>query len=574
MTQEKGFQKSCFWLGEPGEEAFAWLYQPVTPSATAIVLCPPMGHEYIHTHRSYRYLAETLAQQGITVLRLDVYGVGDSAGTLLDADLFTHWQANIVAAVHYLAGLTSIQQVGLFGIRMGASLAMLTADTAHANFVVVWNPVLNGKRYVRELKAVSRMGETDSVAATDFYEAGGFPISLDLEAALKTLAPDNFGIASAKHMAVLVATENDAQIEVITPMLGAECHLTCLLAQGYTEMMAEPQFTLVPEASIAQVVEWVTALPSTHTTAKLARAVTTNIVLCHRDYRERACWRNHVFAIECNPPTPPKAVLVLANSGSVHHVGPNRLYVEISRSLAAEGIAVVRVDLANLGDSANKERADENTTYPQGAVVDIQGVIAGLTQSFAHVPIYLGGVCSGAHTSFHTALADDIGLRGVIIINPLTFYWQPGMSLEIPVGYEVNREAKHYETSLKSKSSWKKLLTGKVDYFYLLRFVIKLLGKKVRSAYVGAKERLGLVKQTRLASDISRILAHAIQITFIFSQKDPSYSILLEEGGITVRQLQKKGRIGLHTIADANHTFSKAHYRTHLIQTLKQVIDH
>lgn len=573
MTQDRGFQKSCFWLGEPGEEAFAWLYQPETPTATAIVLCPPVGHEYIHTHRSYRYLSEALAQKGVTVLRLDLYGTGDSAGTLLEANLWAHWQANIVAAVHYLSGMATVQQVGLFGMRIGASLAMLTADSVQANFVVVWNPVLKGKRYVRELKVVSRMAPADSVAVADFYEAGGFPISQDLEAALENLEPDSFHMNTVNHLAVLVGPENTVQVDTIIDTLAAQGQLTRLPAHGYSDMMAEPQFTQVPKQAIAHVVEWVTALPLTGHAVKTSVAVEkTRLLLFHRDYSERACWRNQIFAIECNPQTPPKAVLVLVNSGSVHHVGPNRLYVEISRSLAAEGIVVVRADLANLGDSANKEREDENVTYPQGAVADAQAIIAGLKQAFPQLPLYLGGVCSGAHTSFHTALAGDIGLRGVIIINPLAFYWQPGMSLEIPVGYEVNREATHYETSLKNKESWKKLFTGKVDYFYLMGFVIKWLCKKVHRTYAGIIERLGLVQQTRLASDISRILDQSIQMTFIFSQKDPSYSILLEEGGITVRRLQKKGLIDVHTIVDANHTFSKAHYRAHLIQTLKQVL--
>ena len=43
--------------------------------------------------------------------------------------------------------------------------------------------------------------------------------------------------------------------------------------------------------------------------------------------------------------------IVFVNAGIVHRVGPNRLYVDMARALAALGFPVLRFDLSGLGDS-------------------------------------------------------------------------------------------------------------------------------------------------------------------------------------------------------------------------------
>ena len=43
--------------------------------------------------------------------------------------------------------------------------------------------------------------------------------------------------------------------------------------------------------------------------------------------------------------------VVLLNAGIIHRIGPNRLYVQLARRLASRGHAVLRFDLAGIGDS-------------------------------------------------------------------------------------------------------------------------------------------------------------------------------------------------------------------------------
>ena len=45
-----------------------------------MVVCPPLGPEYFNSYRSLRHLADRLAENGVSALRFDYDGTGNSAG--------------------------------------------------------------------------------------------------------------------------------------------------------------------------------------------------------------------------------------------------------------------------------------------------------------------------------------------------------------------------------------------------------------------------------------------------------------------------------------------------------------
>ena len=55
----------------------------------------------------------------------------------------------------------------------------------------------------------------------------------------------------------------------------------------------------------------------------------------------------HPADVEVDKSSP---AFLLLNAGSVHHVGPNRLYVKIARRLASLGFVALRFDFAGVGD--------------------------------------------------------------------------------------------------------------------------------------------------------------------------------------------------------------------------------
>jgi pimeloyl-ACP methyl ester carboxylesterase len=131
----------CFHLPEGG-----------APRRTAIVLCPPLGHEAIRAHRAYRRLAGELAALGYPVFRFDLTGTGDSAGGEESWGL-ERWTGDVADALdEALRRIPGASAVCLAGGRLGAALALrAAAGRTDVTALVLWDPVLSGRDYLAEL---------------------------------------------------------------------------------------------------------------------------------------------------------------------------------------------------------------------------------------------------------------------------------------------------------------------------------------------------------------------------------------------------------------------------------------
>ena len=98
----------------------------------------------------YKSFGEQLVTRGETVLRFDYEGDGDSEGEVTDTNL-EQCINDIQDAIDFLRRETAAETISLFGIRLGASLALLTAARTSIAQVLVWDPVVDGDAYLREL---------------------------------------------------------------------------------------------------------------------------------------------------------------------------------------------------------------------------------------------------------------------------------------------------------------------------------------------------------------------------------------------------------------------------------------
>lgn len=154
------------------------VYHPPRGRATreaGVVLCPAIGQEYMRTHRALRQLALQLSKVGQHVLRFDYFGTGDSAGETTEADL-GQWHQDVGAAVEELRDTSGLERISLVGIRLGAALAVTAAaGRSDVDRVVLWDPVVQGQRYLDDLLAraePSRNGSTPDVVGVT-----GFPLT-------------------------------------------------------------------------------------------------------------------------------------------------------------------------------------------------------------------------------------------------------------------------------------------------------------------------------------------------------------------------------------------------------------
>ena len=126
-----------------------------TSAGAAVLLCNPFGQEAVRIHRLQRVLADQLARHGHPVLRFDYHGTGESMG---DDEAFDLDGAvdDVLAADLELRAACPGAPIVWAGARLGASLAALAVGRAPAGLapasLVLWEPILNGAAYLRELQ--------------------------------------------------------------------------------------------------------------------------------------------------------------------------------------------------------------------------------------------------------------------------------------------------------------------------------------------------------------------------------------------------------------------------------------
>jgi len=129
----------------------------------------------------------------------------------------------------------------------------------------------------------------------------------------------------------------------------------------------------------------------------------------------------HLVGIVTEPRGRERGRVVLVTAGLTPKYGPFRLYAELARRLAEDGLRVLRFDLGGIGDSAQAHGAlplSERTRLELRAGVDLLGGgPGGLT---------LAGLCSGAEDSLRYAAVDE-RVTGLALIDAFayrTFGWR------------------------------------------------------------------------------------------------------------------------------------------------------
>jgi pimeloyl-ACP methyl ester carboxylesterase len=179
-----------------------------------VLICPPVGHEYVNCHRALRQLSTRLAGAGFPVLRFDYYGCGDSSGRD-DEGTVQQWLEDISAAVVELRHRALCCEICVIGLRLGATLGMIAgAKRAGFDSLVLWDPVVDGTSYLGELlqlqKEMSGFRPKPSHSrlkvgrkSAETREVLGFPLPQRLRSELEEINLLNIAEAPAKNVLVM-----------------------------------------------------------------------------------------------------------------------------------------------------------------------------------------------------------------------------------------------------------------------------------------------------------------------------------------------------------------------------------
>lgn len=179
-----------------------------------IILCSPIGHEYIRTHWALRLLADQLLQEGYHVLRFDYSCQGDSWGAFEEATV-EQWVADVKTAAEELADTSGVQKISAIGLRLGATLALEAARQGALHRLLLWDPVLDGRSYVGQLRTMQQRMRTIWAHApmptpgAEFEDLLGYRYSADLIRQIDGLVPKMNTLPKGVRVDVIASKDHE-----------------------------------------------------------------------------------------------------------------------------------------------------------------------------------------------------------------------------------------------------------------------------------------------------------------------------------------------------------------------------
>ena len=554
------------YFGPTERSRFGWIHLPsqsAPPRDLGVVLCGPFGYEALCFHRSLRHLAIAATGIGVPAIRFDYDGTGDSTGADLDPDRVAQWIQSIDDAVDVLRAKTGVSRVCVVGIRLGALLAASAPERLDVCASVHIAPISSGRAWLREMKAVqAAMGRPEPPPSLALPEgvAEFVGIRLDREAQDAVTQLDATRIERAPSQVLVIDRDDRAPSAALVARLTAVGSRTeHLVTSGFVEATLDPHEARVPEAMISQVVAFLDRVAGADRLAAIPTAPAPPApIIAAPGVTEQAVFLDRercLFGVVSTPTgRPPERALLLLNSGANPHIGNGRMYVTFARRLAEQGWLVLRYDLSGIGDSAAPAGGRENDVYSVRAASDLATAIAYVQERHGLAAPELAGLCSGAYHGFRAAVAGP-GIGGLLVINPLVFYWKEGMSLAYPP-FQTIAAAERYGQAIRDWSKWRKLLRGEVAIGAAIRVVASRLRARGRSFLNEATRALGVPRPEDLGADLDRAIARGTRVRFVFSEGDPGERLLQDGAGSVLRKRVESGEVHVEHLPNCDHSLS------------------
>ncbi len=589
-----------FWFGDAACPLLGWYHAARAPQRTCgVVLCAPFGHEYLVAYRAYRKLAERLADAGFPVCFFDYDGCGDSADS--DGPRIAAWQRSTTLAIDALKQRSGVAEIALFGVRLGALLAASVA--AHAKntpatpvaALLMVAPVVTGRGYVRELLAFARMSPVtaspDPAQAVNDDEITGYAFDASTQTDLGQL--DLLKLLPALPLPIFLNGRDDVtgtERKLVEALNRQNADFTLCPVGGYAAMMtSDAHSAQIPDTLWDALVAWMCERFAIQNIASIADPSSAKDTFTSRTHlftagatldEELVCFNglSGVLtepALHTSPGSPIRTTaVVLTNIGSSHRVGNHRLYVNIARTLAANGFRVLRFDRAGMGYSRATPQGQENEVYAQAGIADVQAAMDFLQAHRASTGFVLGGLCSGAYFSYHAAVLDPRAV-GLVMINPLTFQWHDGDVLSDRIQQTI-KSNDFYWRALTDGATWKRALRGDVALKNIATQLIARLGKRLHRLAERLLSTVGLStpRLPPVARNFLQMQARGTEFLFVLGADDAAIDVVAAELGPRASLLGDSAQLRMETVPYTDHTFtprwSQQYLQGYLVGYLKQ----
>jgi len=242
-----------------------------------------------------------------------------------------------------------------------------------------------------------------------------------------------------------------------------------------------------------------------------------------------------IFTRPINPPDTAKPTLVILNTGIIHRVGHHRMFVTMSRAIAAAGYPVLRFDFSGIGDS--DPRSDRLSTV-DAAMADIRDSLDWVEQASQARRIILLGLCSGADYAVLYGHTDD-RIAGLILLDP---------SIPQTLRYYVHFLAPR----LKRLHSWIDLVTGRSRT--LRMWVNYLLGTRLLGRSSGQAADMNMVDRSTVERYYQSAVDKGISLLAVFTQESTRQTYR-EQMIEALRNVKFGKSLDLEYFAGSDHLF-------------------
>lgn len=560
-------------------ELFGWLHLGRTPaSALGVVICPPIGFEYMMTYCSLRRLSERLAAAGISVLRIEYRGLGNSLGGPSDPGLYQGFADDVAAAADSLKRHAGARSIVFVGVRVGGAVASEVARSrSDVAGLVLWEPCSDGRAHIRQLRLLAAASAgADGLASGPGVESNGFWYSPETAEQLSKLSLAQRTDHAQVPTLLLVRDDLPGHAKLAATLLRQQVPLQQETFAGYAQWMSPPRESKLPEQALGRIVAWcVTQAAGAQNSgpgsdarelAALAEREVQHASVPDLTVLERAFSFAHgLFGIlvSSTRARSDEPAVVLLNTGADHHVGPHRLYVELARTWAARGCTVLRFDLQGLGGSGSDHVVD-NEAYPAHAVRDIRGAVE-MLRARGHHTIVLAGLCSGAYHAVYAA-AGGVPVSATIAINP-AFYYAPDRDMALDPAWNAVDLAR-LRRSLLTPHKWLRFFRGEST------------GLRNNVALLWGRARLWLGKLQNGSSEAMRqqdlsalVTPKGVYTQLIFSEEDVGLAFFRESLGERLASIEAAPDFELEIVRGADHAFLGLRMQPMLLEVLDRALE-
>jgi pimeloyl-ACP methyl ester carboxylesterase len=251
--------------------------------------------------------------------------------------------------------------------------------------------------------------------------------------------------------------------------------------------------------------------------------------------------------------SPDAPVILLLSAGLIHHVGPNRLYVTLSRRLATAGFTSFRFDFSGVGDSPARR---DNLGLDAAVLRDAQTAMDFLSRTSGATRFVLLGLCLGAHHAFRIACRDP-RVVGVVMIDGYAY----------PTGgYHVRRTLQR----VRRARSWRRLIGGLGEW---ARAALRSRrgGQSDPLDNLMPEDLVRMPPKDEVLADLRALIQRDTRCLFIFTERGMEVLYNHERQMFeTFPQLRGHSQLAVEFIRGTDHTFTLLRHQRAVVDVIEK----